>query len=45
MVEIKILMAARRVQTKVETMLDFRRVAFGLLKDLVGRIPWNKDLE
>jgi len=40
MVEFKIL----RVCSKLST-LDFRRVDFGLLRDLLGRIPWDKALE
>jgi len=42
MVEFKILRAVRRVHSKLAT-LDFRR-ADGL-KDLLGRIPWDKALE
>ncbi|GAB0203750.1 hypothetical protein GRJ2_002840600 [Grus japonensis] len=44
MVEIKILMAARRVCSTLTT-LDFRRAGFGLFRDLLGRIPWGKALE
>ncbi|PKU34102.1 rna-directed dna polymerase from mobile element jockey-like [Limosa lapponica baueri] len=44
MVEFKILRAARRVHSKVTT-LDFRRVGFGLLRDLLGRVTWEKVLE
>ncbi|GAB0206713.1 hypothetical protein GRJ2_003136900 [Grus japonensis] len=44
MVEFKILRAARRVRSKL-TALDFRRADFGLLRDLLGRIPWDKALE
>ena len=44
MVEFKILRAARRVHSKLAT-LDFRRADFGLLRDLLGRIPWYKALE
>jgi len=44
MVEFKIRRAARRVRSKLAT-LDFRRADFGLLKDLPGRIPWDKALE
>jgi len=43
-VEFKILRAARRVCTKLPA-LDFRRANFGLLRDLLGRIPWDKALE
>ncbi|PKU35904.1 rna-directed dna polymerase from mobile element jockey-like [Limosa lapponica baueri] len=44
MVEIKILRAARRVRSKLTT-LDFRRADFGLWRDLIGRVPWEKVLE
>ncbi|GAB0175827.1 triadin [Grus japonensis] len=44
MVEFKILRAARRVHTKF-TALDFRRADFGLFRDLLGRVPWDKVLE
>ncbi|GAB0207232.1 hypothetical protein GRJ2_003188800 [Grus japonensis] len=44
MVELKILRAARRASSKLLT-LDFRRADFGLFRDLLGRIPWDKDLE
>ncbi|GAB0207984.1 hypothetical protein GRJ2_003264100 [Grus japonensis] len=44
MVEIKILRAARRALSKLPT-LDFRRADFGLFRDLLGRIPWDKALE
>jgi len=44
MEESKILRAARRVRTKLAT-LDFRRADFGLLRDLLGRKPWDKALE
>jgi len=36
--------AARRMRSKLAT-LDFRRADFGLLRDLRGRIPWDKGLE
>jgi len=38
MVEFKILRAARGVHRKLTT-LDFRRVDFGLFRDLLGRVP------
>ncbi|GAB0209349.1 hypothetical protein GRJ2_003400600 [Grus japonensis] len=41
MVEFKILRAARRVHSKLTT-LDFRRADFGLSRDLLGRVPWDK---
>ncbi|PKU31806.1 dtw domain-containing protein 2 [Limosa lapponica baueri] len=44
MVEFKILRAARRVCSKLTT-LDFRRADFGLLRDLIGRVTWEKVLE
>ncbi|GAB0196057.1 hypothetical protein GRJ2_002071000 [Grus japonensis] len=44
MVEFKILRAARRALSKLTT-LDFSRADFGLFRDLVGRIPWDKALE
>ncbi|GAB0209619.1 hypothetical protein GRJ2_003427600 [Grus japonensis] len=44
MVEFKILRAVRRAHSKLTT-LDFRRADFGLLRDLLGRIPWDKALE
>ncbi|GAB0181498.1 hypothetical protein GRJ2_000615100 [Grus japonensis] len=44
MVELKILRAARRVDSKLTT-LDFRRADFGLFRDLLGRVPWDKALE
>jgi len=44
MVEFKILRAMRRARSKLST-LDFRRTDFGLIRDLLGRIPWDKTLE
>jgi len=44
MVEFRILKAARRVRSKLAT-LDFRRADFGLLRDLLDRISWDKALE
>ncbi|GAB0189057.1 hypothetical protein GRJ2_001371000 [Grus japonensis] len=44
MVEFKILRAARRVHSKLTT-LDFRRADFGLFRDLLGRVLWDKALE
>ncbi|GAB0207593.1 mitochondrial enolase superfamily member 1 [Grus japonensis] len=44
MVELRILRAARRARSKLTT-LDFRRADFGLFRDLLGRIPWDKALE
>jgi len=44
MVEFKILRVARGVRSKLPT-LDFRRADFGLIEDLLGRIPWDKALE
>jgi len=44
MVEFKILKAARRARSKLTT-LDFRRADFGLFRDLLCRVPWDKALE
>ncbi|GAB0206039.1 hypothetical protein GRJ2_003069500 [Grus japonensis] len=44
MVEFRILRAARRVRSKLTT-LHFRRADFGLFRDLLGRVPWDKALE
>ncbi|GAB0206425.1 mitochondrial enolase superfamily member 1 [Grus japonensis] len=44
MVEFRILRAARKALSKLTT-LDFRRADFGLFRDLLGRIPWDKALE
>ncbi|KAK4826285.1 hypothetical protein QYF61_007132 [Mycteria americana] len=44
MVEFRILMGGRRLKSKLTT-LDFRRADFGLFKDLLGRVPWDKALE
>ena len=44
MVEFKILRAARRAHSKL-TALVFRRADFGLFRHLLGRVPWDKDLE
>ncbi|GAB0178700.1 mitochondrial enolase superfamily member 1 [Grus japonensis] len=44
MVEFKILRAERKAHSKL-TALDFRRADFGLFRDLLGRIPWDKALE
>ncbi|GAB0186348.1 mitochondrial enolase superfamily member 1 [Grus japonensis] len=43
MVEFRILRAARRAHSKLIT-LAFRRAGFGLFRDLLGRIPWDKAL-
>ncbi|PKU40564.1 hypothetical protein llap_9133 [Limosa lapponica baueri] len=44
MVEFKILRAERRVHSKLAT-LDLRRADFGLFRDLLSRVPWDKALE
>ncbi|GAB0182327.1 hypothetical protein GRJ2_000698000 [Grus japonensis] len=44
MVEFKILRAERRAHSKLGT-LDFRRADFGLFRDLLSRVPWDKALE
>jgi len=44
MVEFRFLKAVRRAHSKLTTM-DIRRADFGLLRDLLGRVPWDKALE
>ncbi|GAB0180450.1 hypothetical protein GRJ2_000510300 [Grus japonensis] len=44
MVEFKILRAVRSTHSKLIT-LDFSRADFGLFRDLLGRVPWDKALE
>jgi len=44
MVEFRILRAGKRMKSKLTT-LEFRRAALGLFKDVLGRVPWDKDLE
>ena len=44
MVEFKIVRAERRVHSKLIA-LDFRRADFGLLRDLLGRVPQDKVLK
>ena len=44
MVELKILRAVRGAHSKLTT-LDFRRADFGLFRDLIGRVPWDKALK
>jgi len=44
MVKFTILWAARRVLSKLTT-LNFRRADFGLFRDQIGRVPWDKALE
>ncbi|GAB0206304.1 hypothetical protein GRJ2_003096000 [Grus japonensis] len=44
MVEFRILRAARRACSKLTT-LGFSRADFGLFRDLIARIPWDKALE
>ncbi|GAB0205472.1 mitochondrial enolase superfamily member 1 [Grus japonensis] len=44
MVEFRILRAARRALSKLTT-LNFSRADFGLFRDLLGRIAWDKALE
>ncbi|GAB0203081.1 hypothetical protein GRJ2_002773700 [Grus japonensis] len=41
MVEFKILKAARRAHSKLIP-LDLSRADFGLFRDLLGRVPWDK---
>ncbi|KAK4830740.1 hypothetical protein QYF61_013190 [Mycteria americana] len=42
--EFKIVRAPRRVHSKL-TSLDFRKADFGLFRDLLGRVQWDKALE
>ncbi|GAB0209109.1 mitochondrial enolase superfamily member 1 [Grus japonensis] len=44
MVEFRILRGRSRAMSRITT-LDFRRANFGLFKDLLGRIPWDRALE
>ncbi|PKU48058.1 dtw domain-containing protein 2 [Limosa lapponica baueri] len=44
MMKFKILRAERRMHGKLTT-LDFRRADFGLSRDLLGRVLWDKALE
>ena len=44
MVEFKILRAMSRACSKLTT-LDFRRADFGLFRDLLGKVSWDKALE
>jgi len=44
MVEFKILRAVRRAHSKFTT-LEFRRADFGLFRDLLSKVPWDKALE
>ncbi|GAB0187663.1 hypothetical protein GRJ2_001231600 [Grus japonensis] len=44
MAKFKILRAVRRALSKLTT-LDFSRADFGLFRDLLGRVPWDKALE
>ena len=44
MVGFKILRAVRGAHSKLTT-LEFRRADFGLFRDLLGRVPWDKALE
>ncbi|GAB0204609.1 hypothetical protein GRJ2_002926500 [Grus japonensis] len=39
--DFEILRAARRVHSKLTT-LDFKRASYGLFRDLLGRVPWDK---
>jgi len=41
MLDFKTLRVARRLRSKLTT-LDFRRADFGLLRDLLNRIQWDK---
>jgi len=44
MVEFKFLTAVRRAHSKFTT-LDFKRADFGLFRDPLSRVPWDKMLE
>jgi len=44
MVGFRILRAVRGAHSKLTT-LDFRRADFGLFRDLIGRVPWDKALK
>ncbi|KAK4828634.1 hypothetical protein QYF61_000282 [Mycteria americana] len=44
MVKFRILRGGKQAQSSITT-LEFRRTSFSLLKDLVGRFPWEKALE
>jgi len=44
MVQLKILRALRKVHSKLNT-LDFRKADFGLFRDLLCRVPWDKALK
>ena len=44
MEDFKMLRAVRRVQSKL-TALNFRTADFGVFRDLLGRVPWDKALE
>ncbi|GAB0190901.1 hypothetical protein GRJ2_001555400 [Grus japonensis] len=44
MVELRILRGGSRIKGRLTT-LDFGRADFGLFKDLLRRVPWDKDLE
>ncbi|GAB0206830.1 hypothetical protein GRJ2_003148600 [Grus japonensis] len=44
MVEFRILRGRSRAVSRITT-LDFRRANFGLFRDLLGTIPWVRDLE
>lgn len=43
-VQFKILRAARRVHSKLSTVI-FSRTDFSLFRNMLDRIPWNKALE
>ena len=43
-VELKILRAVRRVHSKL-SIQDLRRAGFGLFRDLLGGVAWDKALE
>lgn len=44
LLEFRILRTGTKMKSKLTT-LDFKRVYFGLFRDLLGRVPWDKGME
>lgn len=44
MVEFEVLGAVQMAHSKLTT-LDFKRADYGLFRDLLGRVSWDKTLE
>ena len=44
MVEFRVLRGGSWAKIKI-TVLDFRRAGFGLFRDLLDTVPWDKTLE